>query len=298
MTRVRKGQSEFVKWMAPLLECLRSLGGSAKPREVSDWIAETLQIPDEKREETLKSGQERFHNQVAWARQYLVWEGLLDGSRRGVWTLTKKGWSTRISDQESRKIFQKWVEIHATARQKAAEEVSSDASPLAGDLDGVLVEEAADEELLTVLRDLSPNGFERVCQRLLRESGFEKVTVTGRSHDGGIDGIGILQINPFVSFKVLFQCKRYKGAVSRAEVGDFRNSMIGRADKGIIITTGSYSADAIREANREGAPPIELVDGEKLVSMFEAVRLGVTPRVVYEVDRSFFDQFRDDKEKS
>jgi restriction system protein len=90
--------------------------------------------------------------------------------------------------------------------------------------------------------------------------------VTGRPNDGGIDGIGILQVNPFVTFKVLFQCKRYKGSVSRAQVGDFRNAMIGRAEKGIILTTGTFTTEARREAERDGAPPVELIDGEKLVS--------------------------------
>jgi restriction system protein len=298
MSGVRKNQSEFVKWMEPLLDCLRALGGSAKPREVSDWIAEKLQIPDEKREETLKSGEERFHNQVAWARQYLVWEGLLDGSRRGVWTLTEKGWDTHLSEQDGRKIFKKWVEIHAEAKRKAEAAFQADGKLSGEDVAAVPPEEVAEAELLAVLRGLPPSGFERVCQRLLRESGFEKVIVTGRSHDGGIDGIGTLQLNPFVSFKVLFQCKRYKGSVARAEVGDFRNAMIGRADKGIIITTGTFSNDAIREANREGAPPIELIDGEKLVAMFESAKLGVKPRMVYEVDQSFFDQFRDSKGES
>lgn len=93
------------------------------------------------------------------------------------------------------------------------------------------------------------------------------------------------------SFKVLFQCKRYQGTVSRAQVGDFRNAMIGRADKGIIITTGSFSMDARREADREGAPPVELVDGEKLVEMFERVELGLTPKTVYEVDHAYFAPF-------
>ncbi|MEK7720624.1 MAG: restriction endonuclease, partial [Bacteroidota bacterium] len=87
-------------------------------------------------------------------------------------------------------------------------------------------------------QNLTPEGFERICQRLLRESGFGKVVVTGQSHDGGIDVFGILEMNPFVSFKVLFQCKRYRGTVSIAQVGDFRNAMIGRAEKGIIMTTG------------------------------------------------------------
>ena len=281
--------------MGPILDCLRSLGGSAKPSEVVDWIADKLGVSDEKREETLKCGRRRFDNQVAFARQELVWEGLLDGSSRGMWTLSKKGWTSHLSEEDAGKIYGKWAAIHAQARSKVAEAADSTDLVLEDEVE-VPPEELGGEELLLILQNLPSDGFERVCQRLLRETGFEKVTVTGRSHDGGIDGNGILQINPFVSFKILFQCKRYKGTVSRAQVGDFRNAMIGRADKGIIITTGTFSADAVREATREGAPPIELVDGEKLVSMFQAAKLGVVERVVYDVDRSFFEQFRNDTE--
>jgi len=291
--RKKKSTSEFIKWMGPLLDCLKTLGGAAKPREVTAWIAENLHVSETKQAETLKSGDDRFHNQVAWARQYLVWEGLLDNSRRGIWTLTENGWKANIDEEGGRKLFLKWVGIHSDARRKSKDENKSRLVTPTENEDLVPPDEVEEEELLSVLRGLSPKGFERVCQRLLRESGFEKVTVTGRSHDGGIDGLGILFMNPFVSFKVLFQCKRYKGTVSRAEVGDFRNAMLGRADKGIILTTGKFSADAIREANRDGAPPVELVDGEKLVSMFESVKLGVKPRIVYEVDRSFFEQFRE-----
>ena len=292
MRKNKKNLNEFFMWMGPLLDCLRSLGGSAKPREVSEWIAETLHLSDLQREETLKSGQERFHNQVQWARQYLVWEGLLDNERRGVWTLTPKGWSAHITEEDGRNIFKKWVEIHSKTRQKEHEPETADVAAIEEAIVDTPPEEIIAEDLLAVLRGLSPKGFELLCKRLLHESGFEKVIVTGKSHDGGIDGSGILQINPFVSFKVLFQCKRYKGTVSRAEVGDFRNAMIGRAEKGIIITTGTFSTEATKEANRDGAPPIELVDGELLVSMFESVQLGVKPKTVYEVDQAFFDQFR------
>lgn len=145
---------------------------------------------------------------------------------------------------------------------------------------------------LELLRRLPPNGFERFCQRLLRESDFEEVSVTGRSGDGGIDGIGILQVNPLVSFKVLFQCKRYVGSVSAGQVRDFRGAMMGRADKGIILTTGTFTADAKREAIRDGVPPIELVDGEKLIRMLENLELGLTPVKAYEVDDDFFDEFQ------
>lgn len=296
-----KKEAEFLKWMGPLLDALRELGGSGRPREVSSLIAERHQLSQDRLEETTKSGQTRFHNQVAWARQYLVWDGLLDGSKHGVWSLSPKGQTTKLDATKSREIFLKWVKFHAETRRAAEDAVhdgnsetskGSTARPAKQEI-VVPPDEIEDEELLAVLRRLSPSGFERVCQRLLRESGFESVKVTGKSHDGGIDGIGILQLNPFVTLKVLFQCKRYKGSVSRAEVGDFRNAMLGRADKGIILTTGSFSTEAVKEANRDGAPPIELVEGDKLVSLFERARLGVKERTVFDVDHEFFQQFMD-----
>jgi len=147
--------------------------------------------------------------------------------------------------------------------------------------------------LIKILQSIPPNGFERICQRLLRESGFEQVTVTGRSGDGGIDGIGLLQVNPFVSFKVLFQCKRYQGSVGPSQVRDFRGAMQGRADKGIIMTTGTFTTEAKKEARRDGVPPIEIVDGDKLIDMFEMLELGLKPIKTYEIEDKFFDEFRD-----
>ncbi len=148
------------------------------------------------------------------------------------------------------------------------------------------------EELAQTLQSLPAAGFERFCQRLLRESGFQEVTITGRSGDGGLDGIGILQVNALVSFKVLFQCKKYAGSVTPSHVRDFRGAMTGRADKGIIITTGSFTSEARKEAVRDGAPPIELVDGEKLAGMLEQLELGLRPRQTFEVDAPFFEEYR------
>jgi restriction system protein len=290
---VRKSKAEFVKWFGPLLDALRDLGDSGRPREVSDRIAKNLDLPDEVLDETLKSGGSKFHNQVAWARQYLVWEGLLDSSKHGTWTLTEKGRNAHVSAVEAGEIFKKWVAIHAENRkQKEAAEIhASDEDAPAPDIP------SADDDLslISVLRSLSPLGFEKVCRELLRESGFENVEITAGSADGGIDGFGTLEINPFVSFKVLFQCKRYAegNLVGRPQVGDFRNAMIGRAEKGIIITTSSFTNATALEANREGAPKVELVDGVKLVEMFQRVELGVKKRVVYDVDPSYFERFKD-----
>jgi restriction system protein len=288
----KKSQAEFVKWFGPLLDALRDLGDSGRPREVSDRIAKNMNLSDQVLDETLKSGGSRFHNQVAWARQYMVWEDLLDSSKHGTWTLTEKGRTAHITETQAADIFKKWVAIHAEIRkQKKADESDHpqevDTAP----------EELVPEEklnLISTLRSLSPVGFEKVSRELLRESGFENVEITGGSADGGIDGFGTLEINPFVSFKVLFQCKRYAEGtpVSRAHVADFRNAMIGRAEKGIIITTSSFTNSAVKEANREGAPQVELVDGIKLVEMFERVELGVKKRTVFDVDPAYFEKFK------
>lgn len=284
----KKGQAEFVKWMGPTLDALRTLGGSGKPQEVSDLIAKQLNLSSKILDETLKSGTPKFHNQVQWARQYLVWEGLLSSSKRGVWSLTEVGWKRKVSEEEGRKIFLKWVDIFQKARKEKSETEIIDQQE---NYQPEEIQVAKETDLLEVLQKLSPKGFEQVCGSLLRELDFQNVEITGQSHDGGIDGYGILEINPFVTMKVLFQFKRYKGTVSRAQVGDFRNAMLGRAEKGIIITTGIFSQDAIKEAGREGAPKIELVDGEKLVDMFKKAELGLKQKVIYEVDMNFFNKF-------
>ena len=192
------------------------------------------------------------------------------------------GYGTSLTEGKAQEIAHKWSKVHAKNRK------GNDKKDSTGESGEGPIDEGQGDSLLDMLKRVTPGGFERICARLLRESGFERVEVTGGSKDEGIDGIGVLEVNPFVRFKVLFQCKRYKGAVSRAQVGDFRNAMIGRAEKGIIITTGRFTADARREANRDGATPVELVDGEKLVQMFERAGIGVVQRTVYEVVRAFF----------
>ncbi len=127
---------------------------------------------------------------------------------------------------------------------------------------------------------------------VVREMGFESVENTQFVKDHGIDGYGTLRVNEFITFRVIFQCKRYSSTpVSRSEVGDFRSAMIGRADKGIIFTTGRFSEDARREANREGAPAIELFDGEKLIDLLERYQIGVIPVSTFEINETFFAKF-------
>jgi restriction system protein len=198
------------------------------------------------------------------------------------------GLKTTLTESQGREIFLKWVEINQQARKSKSE---SEIIKEQEEDEPENIEHTLKPNLLEILQKVTPKGFENLCKRLLREHGFENVQVTGGSHDGGIDGYGTLELNPFVSIKVLFQCKRYKGTVSRAQVGDFRNAMIGRAEKGIILTTGTFSEDAKREASRDGAPPIELIDASKLIELFEKVELGLKPKTVYEVDLKFFEPY-------
>lgn len=280
--------AQFVRYFGPLLDALRDLGGSGTPDEVVERIAKNLAIPDSVQNELLPSGESRYRNQVAWGRFYLVREGLLDSSKRGVWSLTERGRGTHLTPEQAREIFLKWVKIFQEQRRKksAAETEAEVVAEGTGAVDNDYRSHA-----LEILLKLPPAGFERLCQRLLREAGFTQVVVTGSTGDGGIDGYGTLSVSPLVSFKVLFQCKRYTKAVSPSHVRDFRGAMAGRADKGIILTTGSFTAEARREATRDGAHPIELIDSDKLIDMLEQLELGLRPVKTYEVDETFFREF-------
>jgi restriction system protein len=294
MTRVHKKEEgpQFVKYFGPILDALRELGGSGTPNEVVERIALDKGVPDDVQNELLPSGQPRFRNKIAWARFYLVREGLLDSSKRGVWSLTEKGRTTTLSHEEALDIHRKWSRIFQQEGRARASAAEPEASPPT---------QAANDEtlgnhrnrIIQIMLSLPPAGFERLAQRLLRESGFTQVEVSGRSGDGGIDGHGTLQLNSLVSFKVLFQCKRYSNSVSPSQVRDFRGAMAGRADKGIILTTGTFTAEARREASRDGVPAIELIDGDALVGMLEQLELGLKPVKAYEIDESFFSEFKD-----
>lgn len=279
---------QFSRFLWPVIDALKDLGGSGKPPEVKDIIVEKLNISEKEKAELNPRGAPRLYNQIAWAREYLKRGGYIDGSVRGIWSLTDKSLKTdKFSKKEAvQMVKQVMTEFRKTKRNKTTEE---DPEP---EDSSVPTEEDYRDKFRNVLLGLDPDGFERLCQRLLRESGFEKVAVTGKSGDGGIDGHGIIQVNPFVSFNVIFQCKRYSGSVTPSQVRDFRGAMMGRADKGIIITTGSFTNDAKKEAIRDGVPPIELVDGEKLIDMFIQLELGVRPIQTYEVDESFFKEFQ------
>jgi restriction system protein len=279
---------KFIRFCRPILEVMIESGGTGTSSEIVDRSLEISKVSEAEQEAVNKNGQSRVKNQVHWARQYLAWEGYLDSSKRGVWSLTDKGKSVNLKTFDAMEVFKNVQRRLSEAKKIKGQEIPSMEEPLPNNI------EIQDHRtrLLDLVKSLSPEGFERLSQRLLRESGFQHVTVTGKTGDGDIDGAGTLQINPFVSFNVLFQCKRYQGTVTPSQVRDFRGAMMGRADKGIIITTGSFTLEAKKEARRDGVPPIELVDGDILVDMFERLELGLIPKRTYDVDEKFFDDYK------
>jgi restriction system protein len=288
---------QFVRYFVPLIAVLQELGGSGRPAEVRDRIAEKMNLPETERAILIESGQARFDNQVHWAKFYLSRAGYIDATTRGVWSLTEKGQTHPLSTlDQALDIFRYVQEVFkndkAPPLDSPSDKVHDSEEKIPPPVALFAQEDSYRGKLLEVMKSLPPSGFERLCQLLLREGGFEQVVVTGRVGDGGIDGHGVLQLNPFVSFRVLFQCKRYVGSVSASQIRDFRGAMMGRADKGIIITTGTFTAEARKEAFRDGVPPIELVDGEKLVDMCRDLEFGLRPRTTYDVDESFFEPFQ------
>jgi restriction system protein len=278
---------QFTRFFKPVIEVLRDSGGSGTVAEIIDRVIEKMGISESEQAVTISNGQSRVRNQIQWARLYLVRAGYIDSSKRGIWSLTEKGMTADIITFDVLGTFRSVQKFF-----KEEKKIESKAEPFIDETDEDEIQPQNHRtKLLTLIKTLPPAGFERLSQRLLREAGFQQVHVTGKSGDGGIDGVGILQVNPFVSFNILFQCKRYQGAVTPSQIRDFRGAMMGRADKGIIITTGTFTLEAKKEARRDGVPPIELVDGEALIQMFQQLELGLIPRTTYDVDDKFFEDF-------
>ena len=256
------------------------LGGSGHVGEIEDKVKQLLDLPDDVLGELRTDGRQTvIDHRIAWARTHLKKEGLLDNPQRSVWTLTEAG-AARINEI-SRQVSDATAAF-AVADPNSSEPPEDDS----GSPDG----EEWKEQLLARILRLSPGAFERLCQRLLRESGFVQVLVTGSSGDGGIDGQGMLQMARLVSFPVMFQCKRWLNPVGASVVRDFRGAMQGRADRGLIITTSTFTAGARREAVRDGAPPVDLIDGFNLADNLQELDLGVKQIIV--VDDDWFDELQ------
>jgi restriction system protein len=272
----------------PTLQALKNLGGSGSIEEITNEILRILNLSDEVLNVLHgNTSQSELEYRSSWSRTYLKKYGLIENSARGVWSLTST--SINLDDIDPKEIVR--VVKGQTTDNNTKEDFSTldNVNEIVASIEN-LEEIAWHQRLHNVLLSLAPDAFERLIQRLLRESGFIQVQVTGKSGDGGIDGVGIARINGFLSFHVLFQCKRYQGSVSASQIRDFRGAMQGRTDKGLVVTTGTFTRDAIKEATRDGAPPIDLIDGEQLVHRLKDLKLGVQIKMIesVEVDLDWF----------
>ena len=299
-----EGFPELPGMMLATVEALKVIGGSATIHELDEKVAELEEVTEEEQSFMMigtNSSQPRLNYYLAWSRTYLKRGGAVENSSRGVWALTEQG-SKIDSIAKCREIYDQVVEEDKErARLRRVEKAQAqtqidlslpeDTGPeVIGSKEEVDPDVGWDDHLLSVLKKMDPSAFERLAQRLLREAGFTKVEVRGKSGDGGIDGVGVLRVN-LVSFQVYFQCKRYAGGVSAHEIRDFRGAMQGRADKGLFITTGHYTAQANEEATRDGATAIDLIDGPRLCELLKLNGLGVSTEMVerVHVDENWFE---------
>jgi restriction system protein len=266
--------------MNPVIAALRNLGGSGSIDEIYERVTQNLRLSEDilsVLHGSESSNQTEVQYRLAWARTYLKKYGALTNSSRGVWSLTKPD----LTSVDPKHVIKSVIANDKKDKQTKAEPSLPPPTQENGDPDEAPIWRAKLFQILTKVID--PSAFERLIQRLLRESGFVQVEVTGRTGDGGIDGKGIARIHGFMSFHVVFQCKRYQGVVSASHIRDFRGAMVGRADKGLFITTGTFSRDAIKEATRDGAPPIDLVDGDQLADKLKEFNLGVQTAMIESV---------------
>ncbi len=267
----------------PTIEALKQLGGSGSINEIEEKVIEILNLNDDEINDIHRDNTTKLSYRLAWARTYLKKFGLIENSSRGIWALTEKGLKATIDENEIKK--------YVVEKSKENQEKSATISE--NDINDELSEFKWKEELLEIVKSIDPQAFERLCQRLLRELGFINVEVTQYSNDGGIDGKGVIRLGGVMSFHVVFQAKRYRDTVSASVVRDFRGAMIGRADKGLIITTGSFTREAKKEAQRDGAPPIDLIDGNDFAEKLKDLKLGVETKLVEEVkiEKEWFENF-------
>lgn len=245
----------------PTLTALHELGGSGRNEEIEQRVAENLKLTDNEVNEIHIGNRTKLGYRSAWARNYLKRYGLIENSQRGVWSLTQAGLKTQ--------------KVNKNEVNRAVKQLAKNSLQEPSDILEEIEELEWQEELLETLKKIEPAAFERLCQRLLRESGFTEVTVEGRSGDGGIDGRGIYRMGGLISFRVIFQAKRYSGSVSSQQIREFKGTMSGRAEKGIFITTGTFTRDAKSEAVRDGSVPLDLVDGRALADLLKNLQLGI-----------------------
>ena len=279
--------------MWPTLRALQDLGGSETNREIADKVIEIENLTEEQQAVMQKRGQYTLiEYRLLWVRSVLKRVGAVESSQRGVWSITERGRSLGPESMaDVRTEYKKLLDLDKAKRPAEPPDQAHEEDDAEGPPSGT-EDHDWKTALLGKVMTMPPDAFERLSSRLLREAGFTDMRVTGKSGDGGIDGTGVYRLS-LVSFPIYFQSKKWSKGVGSKEVRDFRGAMAGRGDRGLLITTASFTAEAKKEATRDGAPPVDLIDGSSLCDLLKRFALGVRAkeRVVedVEVDESFFD---------
>ena len=264
---------------------LKELGGSGKNNEINEKASELMGLSEDVlgKPHLNSSSLSEVNYRLAWARTLLKNCGAIENSTRGVWAITP-GYSDKkeVDGDYIEKNFRtcapkssEKAEINEEQMEDAGVEVPEEVKPWR-------------RKLYDVLIRMEPFSFERLAQRFLRECGFDDVRVTKKSGDGGIDGIGKLKVNGVFSINIAFQCKRYQGPVGAPDIRDFRGSLTTNIEKGVVITTSTFSKQAIEEASNPGKQHIDLIDGEEFITMLAELGIGVREVKDYEIDEDYF----------
>ena len=286
---------QYSNLIMPTFIALKKLGGSGTNDEILNQVINDLNLPDEVADITHNGNvnQSELSYRLAWARTYLANYGAIQNSARSVWSITTDFVSVDVLDEKEVVAFV--VKKNAEKKSRTAivttpKVLPEDDEPLNDDEEFPDEIKPWKERLAGILQKMDPYGFERLTQRVLRECGFSQVEVTKKSGDGGIDGTGKLKINGIFSFNVAFQCKRYSGVVGAPDIRNFRGSLTTNIEKGLFITTGTFSKAARDEACSPGKQQIDLLDGEEFINKLTEYEIGVHPVTTYAIDEDFFNK--------
>lgn len=282
--------------MRPLLE-LAADGAEHSLARAREQLAERFDLTGEERAKRLPSGRQAvFANRVAWAKVYLQRAGFLDGTRRAHFQITERGRDALRSGPERITIpyllqFPDFFEFRSRAKKEAsADDTEEVTDPDAAEETQGTPEEQLESayqrlradlaaELLDRVKACSPTFFEQLVVELLLAMGYggsrkEAGKAVGASGDEGIDGI--INEDRLGLDVIYLQAKRWSGTVGRPEVQKFVGALHGRrARKGIFITTGTFSADAIQYVAAID-PKVVLVSGVELAELMIDFGIGVT----------------------
>ena len=279
---------DFQTFMRPVLEVM-SDGSVWKTTQLINKLSDLFSLTAEERNQLLPSGtQSRMNNRVLWARNDLKNAGLLERAEdagKGAYKITDKG--LKVLETGPERITRSYLHsLDADSENPLFQSENADEQKTPKELIAeaqAMLNESLRKELLQRLKQTDPIEFEKIVLSLMEAMNYGIGSMTKQSHDGGIDGMGILKLGEVLSFRVAFQAKRYDGTVGSSIIRDFRGAMMGRADKGLIITTGVFSRDAVKEATRDGATPIDLIDGNDLAKHLKKLGLGVDVEIVEKV---------------